>query len=1267
MEAYAYLALLRAGRAPEADADLLLRTLALLERARPGEEPARTHRVALLAELARVALNAFQRRGGADMLRVSVAAGRAALACGPTGPLRFATSNNLALALKAVAEGTGDAGDLEGAVEAAREAARTVPLDDPDRCAVLLNHAVLVHRRGLGSGSGADLEDAVRLGRAALAAAPQNSPHLATIRSSLAAFERNLASRAAASGADHDRLLGELRQALREMPREHPDRALTQWRLAAALGDLHRTGGDTAALREAVGILRTALPLLPDDHPDRARIAGELAVLLVEHHRAGADDAALDEAVTLTQAAATALDGHPALFGAAANLGAALHERYRRHGRRPDLTAAGRWCSTAVRLAREGDPGRAPALVNLAAVQVSESVLGADPELLGTAVVQLRAAVASAATDAVRADARAGLALALQRVFLASGRSRDLAAALVAARRAVRSAAPGSPRRARFLGILCSLLRTRYETAGREADLARAVELADEALAASRPGSREAARHASLLGLALMRRFDRNGAEEDLTAAVALAREAARSTPEGATDRPGLLHNLANALRVRFESDRELADLDQAVTLARAVAGPTGDVRRPRRLANLGALLVRRFEATGDRRDIDEAIEVNRQAVEASTGTPLTLPGYLSDLALSYFRRYELLEEPGDLAAAVDTGRVCLSAAAAAGATAADLAGFRSNTVAPLLALHASQGRDEDLAEALRLGQAAVDGVPAGHPGRAPFLLNLARALDRAAAGLPHGPMAERAVRAYAQCAAAETATPLWRAAAAQSQAACEVRRDRWQAADAALSGAVGLLPRVAHRALARVSGQAQLRRLAGLGSDAAAVAVELGDPPRALALLEQARGVLLGQGLDYRTEPGAYPAAVADELDRLRRVLSIDVPPAGSSGDEPGAGLPLADPLAPRRDAARAWEALTGGRPRVAAAVPVADGAGVLVAVNVSRHRCDALMARGTDVRALPLPDLDFAKAAGWATAVLDAVRDDDWTTAGRLRTVLAELWEDVTEPVLRALGLTGPPPPGQPWPRITWMPTGPLALLPLHAAGHHDGPADAGSSVMDRAVSSYTPTARILRYADGRPAAGGGRLLAVGVTQAPGARRLEHAVPEAHAVHRLLGRPGSPCADRDATRAAVLAALPGSDWAHFACHSVTDPADPSAGALLLHDGPLRIRDLADGDLTGAHLAYLSSCSSAFGGAGLPDESLHIAAAFQLIGFRHVIGTLWPVGDQWSLEVAERLYPLLADDRRTPADALHRAVRELRRRYPANPRLWASHLHFGR
>jgi CHAT domain-containing protein len=70
------------------------------------------------------------------------------------------------------------------------------------------------------------------------------------------------------------------------------------------------------------------------------------------------------------------------------------------------------------------------------------------------------------------------------------------------------------------------------------------------------------------------------------------------------------------------------------------------------------------------------------------------------------------------------------------------------------------------------------------------------------------------------------------------------------------------------------------------------------------------------------------------------------------------------------------------------------------------------------------------------------------------------------------------------------------------------------------------------------------------------------------------------------------------------------------------------------------------------------------LVSACQLAGYRHVIGTLWPVGDKSAVEVATAFYgnglPEAAGVR------LHRAVSALRRRIPGRPQYWAPFIHSG-
>ena len=137
-----------------------------------------------------------------------------------------------------------------------------------------------------------------------------------------------------------------------------------------------------------------------------------------------------------------------------------------------------------------------------------------------------------------------------------------------------------------------------------------------------------------------------------------------------------------------------------------------------------------------------------------------------------------------------------------------------------------------------------------------------------------------------------------------------------------------------------------------------------------------------------------------------------------------------------------------------------------------------------------------------------------------------------------------------------------------------------------------------------------------------------------------------------------------------HFACHGSADSLDPSDSALWL--GAEKLEKLTVNDLRPlnhklAQLAYLSACSTAENGArSLVDESIHLASTFQLLGFRHVVGTLWGADDGASVAVAARFYERLLqrpEPHSAVARALHHAVMDCKSKDSFN---WVPFIHVG-
>ena len=113
-------------------------------------------------------------------------------------------------------------------------------------------------------------------------------------------------------------------------------------------------------------------------------------------------------------------------------------------------------------------------------------------------------------------------------------------------------------------------------------------------------------------------------------------------------------------------------------------------------------------------------------------------------------------------------------------------------------------------------------------------------------------------------------------------------------------------------------------------------------------------------------------------------------------------------------------------------------------------------------------------------------------------------------------------------------------------------------------------------------------------------------------------------------------------------------------------------VATLAHTRLPHAQLAYLSACRTARNDSvDLIDEGIHLTSAFQLAGFPHVIGTLWPIFDATAVRVAKDFYTRLESapgmlDVNSSAQALHDSIQDLRHRYLVRPSCWAAYIHAG-
>ncbi|KAG8696659.1 hypothetical protein FRC09_008335 [Ceratobasidium sp. 395] len=348
------------------------------------------------------------------------------------------------------------------------------------------------------------------------------------------------------------------------------------------------------------------------------------------------------------------------------------------------------------------------------------------------------------------------------------------------------------------------------------------------------------------------------------------------------------------------------------------------------------------------------------------------------------------------------------------------------------------------------------------------------------------------------------------------------------------------------------------------------------------------------------------------------------------------------------------------------------------LVVILITKSLCGAfiILPQATDVVWTPLERLSYqnvVRAQQYLMSRTDEVTRENrkpvWVpeSVSEHDSILAMLWIDIAKPILDFLGYKEAKPASE-LPHVTWCTTGPLSFLPLHAAGDYTQP---HCTLFDYCVSSFTPSLSALLVAPPDPATFTGIAL-VSQESTSGLPRLPGTVQELDVVSAQASDIRTTRLDGiNATCGAVIEAMEQHSWVHLACHASQNVTNPLESAFHLSDGSLALRAISGKKIANAHLAFLSACQTATGDVVLSDEAIHLAAGMLVAGYRTVIATMWPIGDQDAPIVAEKFYEyMLKDgipDSRKAARALHHAVGVLREQVGvAAYRRWPPFIHIG-
>ncbi|PVF95881.1 hypothetical protein CPB86DRAFT_816821 [Serendipita vermifera] len=1045
--------------------------------------------------------------------------------------------------------------------------------------------------------------------------------------------------------------------------------------------------GNMTSLSQAILQCEIAIELLPRDDPRSPRCLNNLGTCLVRRFEQLGQVTDINDAVArFTAAVELTPDDHPLKPTYLASLGNTLQVRFQLLGNPADINNAVSQCQNAVNHIPDNRPDKAVYLFGLGICLIARAQGLGDPADIDDAILHQRAAVDLAPDGSPhRPDYLNGLGVSLSIRFERLGNLSDLNDAISRQLMAVDLRQDGHPAKSKYLTSLGNSLLTRFNRTGNLDDMTNAISRQQEAVDLISEGHPDKPAYLNSLGASLFIRFFRLGNILDIDEAISIQRLAVRLTSDSHSQKPKYLSNLGTSLQTRFERFGNSSDINDAISCKQAAVdlASTSNPYRALYLSNLGISLQIRFLQLSNPVDINNAISKQQAAVDLTPDGHPNKPSYLSDLGNSFVRRFDELGEFSDLDDGISRHQDAVNL------TPDDhhsKPSYLTNLGSSFRIRFEHRKNLDDIENAISYQEAAVNLTSDDQPDKARHLLLLSRSFWKRFCHLDHISDAEAAIHLSSTAAMSPYGPPMTRFSAAKVWISAASYIDHHTLLSA-YECALCLIPLVAWLGLSIKTRHQHLIDIGGIARNAAAAAISVERYDKALEWLEQGRSIVWTQILQLRTPVDQLLDVHPDLANRLLHVSRLL-----DGGNEPGKfpeGLLQSMEEEEHRHRALATEresiieevrSLPGFenflKPPTLAHLTGAACDGPVVVLNIARERCDALAIIDglEEVIHIPLPNITLSRVNKLQDELKELLRSSGIRMRGeraarRIKTesddegcahILAELWT----------GIVKPPHPDT-LPRIWWCTTGPLAFLPIHAAGvYSSGSTD--SQISDYVISSYTPTLSTLLESRKTAKDSSFKLLSVIQGSAPGASSIPNTKEELKIIRsHLVGRTHVVLEDQEGTKARVMKAMSGCNWLHLACHGVQKIDEPIKSALILEDGHLTLDEIIRLNLPNAEFAFLSACQTTTGDEKLSEEAVHIAGGVLLAGYRGVVATMWSIKDDLAPEVTDKFYAHVMRGEERPdcknaAEALHLSVQELKKKPGVVLTDWIPFVHLG-
>ncbi|KAF8815990.1 hypothetical protein BYT27DRAFT_7128364 [Phlegmacium glaucopus] len=760
------------------------------------------------------------------------------------------------------------------------------------------------------------------------------------------------------------------------------------------------------------------------------------------------------------------------------------------------------------------------------------------------------------------------------------------------------------------------------------------------------------------LGGSYQIRFGKTKEVADIESAIKFQAQAVEMVRDGYMLKPLLLRNLGNSHHARFKVTHDLLDINSAIERHQQAIGltPKGHADLPSRLGSLGNSLHSRFKQSGDKADVLNAITSFRDAATCHTGSPY--------IRLITAREWGLLCRLHDPPQSLEAFRKVIELLS-------QVAGLEQTV----------QKRHGSLTDISDLTMtAAATAMDLGELGTAVEWLEQGRCLVWSQINqlrTPANSLQEQD---------SELAQRFLRVSRALDYSGSRQEAEYFD------SGGTGDMSHL-------VATQDEILTHIQLAQEYHTLLTKIRSKPGFEDFLQPPKisDILPKLPLD---ELRVYDPALADHFLNISRQLKHSGyrAEASSIGTEASMAqkMSLQEVLKKIRIIPEFKDFLR--RPGLPADGPV-------VLINVHKTRCDALaLIFGAEAPLhVPLNNFSYELAEelrsllhGYLSSCgmrsrgsePDEMRGAHQRSSNRkndsdIRSILGQLWLNVVKPILDNLAIL--PHLSDPL-RIWWCVTGPLAFLPIHAAGIYGQGHATDDCLLNYAISSYTPTVTTLlgRTKEVKPGQQGSKkLLLISQPNTPGQTRIPGTRAEVRAVLKHLTGRGDVevrCLEEAAaTVNEVKRMMESHSWIHFACHGSQDTKNALQSTFYLHDGQLVLSEIIKKQLDNADLAFLSACRTSTGEEKLSEEAVHLAGGMLAAGYRGVVATMWSIMDQYGPEIAVDFYKHILGGEAgkgqkelnsdMAAYALHYATGRIRKKLGDSELAllaWVPYVHFG-